>query len=190
MVANSLSPLHTAGMQITELKHQFLVAMPSLDCPMISQSVIYLDHHDEHGAHGVILNKPVKTSLDELFSHLSIEHQKPEFLSTAVYCGGPVDTSHGWIAEHQPNTAPTLTSSQDTLESVADNDYQQQFKIFLGHAEWEAQQLVQEIKDGQWLIAPYNDALMFHTEPDLIWANAMQHFGIQSHDVSGYFGHA
>lgn len=176
-------------MHINTLQHHFLIAMPNLDCPMFSQTVVYLNHHDRSGAKGLIINKPSQTSLDELLNHLSIHHQDPDFFSKPVYCGGPVDMDQGWVAHRDNNKHPNLNNSRQALELITDKT-DEPFIVGLGLAEWKACQLDDEIKAGFWLIAPYDETLMFNYNTDDTWAHAMRHCGIESHQVSGQIGHA
>lgn len=42
------------------LQHHFLIAMPSLQDPRFKRSVIYVCEHNEDGAMGLVINKPVE----------------------------------------------------------------------------------------------------------------------------------
>ena len=176
-------------MHIKTLQHHFLVAMPSLDCPMFSQTVVYVNQHSQGGAQGMIINKPSKTSLDELLSHLSIHHKAPDFFAKPVYCGGPVDMDQGWVAHRDSAKQPSLENSRDALEQIADTP-DESFIVGLGLAEWKARQLEEEIKAGCWLIIPYDEDLMFDANDGDTWHQAMRYYGIDSHQISGHVGHA
>ncbi len=41
------------------LQHHFLIAMPSLQDPFFKRSVVYICEHNEEGAMGLIVNKPM-----------------------------------------------------------------------------------------------------------------------------------
>ncbi|MCG6396381.1 YqgE/AlgH family protein, partial [Vibrio alginolyticus] len=42
------------------LQHHILIAMPSLDDPYFARSVVYLCEHNENGAMGLVINKPIE----------------------------------------------------------------------------------------------------------------------------------
>ncbi|SUC78099.1 Uncharacterized ACR, COG1678 [Providencia stuartii] len=41
------------------LQNHFLIAMPSLTDPYFEQSVVYVCEHNEKGAMGIVINKPI-----------------------------------------------------------------------------------------------------------------------------------
>jgi hypothetical protein len=42
------------------LQHHFLIAMPALQDPFFKRSVVYICEHNEEGAMGLIVNKPME----------------------------------------------------------------------------------------------------------------------------------
>jgi putative transcriptional regulator len=52
------------------LKNQLLIAMPTLEDPNFARTVTYICEHGEHGAMGIVLNRPTDLSLaDVLRAH-------------------------------------------------------------------------------------------------------------------------
>ena len=49
------------------LKHHFLMALPHMEDPNFTGSLIYLCDHDHNGCMGVIANRPLEITLDALF---------------------------------------------------------------------------------------------------------------------------
>ncbi|NAU78270.1 YqgE/AlgH family protein, partial [Klebsiella pneumoniae] len=41
------------------LLNHFLIAMPSLSDPLFQRSVVYVCEHNENGAMGLVINKPI-----------------------------------------------------------------------------------------------------------------------------------
>src|SRR5699024_7749441 len=83
------------------LKHHFLIAMPSLDDELFTRSVVYLFEHNDKGAMGIIINKPlaelsVQTLLSKLEINIDAIWQSP-LLTQAVFNGGPLAQEHGFI---------------------------------------------------------------------------------------------
>ncbi|MCG8380449.1 MAG: YqgE/AlgH family protein, partial [Proteobacteria bacterium] len=46
-------------MEQTNLTNQFLIAMPSLKDPNFERTVTYICAHNEEGAMGIVINKPL-----------------------------------------------------------------------------------------------------------------------------------
>lgn len=42
------------------LQHHFLIAMPALQDPIFRRSVVYICEHNQDGAMGIIVNKPLE----------------------------------------------------------------------------------------------------------------------------------
>ena len=61
----------------TNLKGQFLMAMPGLSDPNFSQTVTCICEHNSDGAVGIVINR-VHPSLSgkDIFEELKIEHKK------------------------------------------------------------------------------------------------------------------
>ena len=49
------------------LANHFLIAMPHMDDPFFTDTVIYVCEHDEEGALGIIINKPSPITMDMIF---------------------------------------------------------------------------------------------------------------------------
>ena len=65
-----------------------LVAKPTVEDWVFKRSVsILVDHDNEEGTMGIIVNKPTRFYLDELLPEIEIAHELP------LYLGGPVGTN-------------------------------------------------------------------------------------------------
>ena len=71
----------------TFLTNQFLIAMPNLMDPNFFHSVTYVCEHNEHGAMGIIINRPTELMLGEIFEQLDFPFEGQDH---AIYAGGPV----------------------------------------------------------------------------------------------------
>ena len=54
------------------LRNHFLIAMPGLQDSIFAHSITYLCEHDRHGAMGIVVNRPLDISFDDIFEHLEI----------------------------------------------------------------------------------------------------------------------
>lgn len=181
------------------LRNHFLLAMPSLEEGIFSQSITYICEHGESGAMGVVINQPLDLSLGEIFEHLDIE-AGPEFNDQAVLAGGPVQIDHGfvlhrgnredWEASLSVTDEISLTTSRDILRAIAVGKGPDDYLIALGYAGWSAGQLEQELADNSWLTLPANSDIIFATPHERRLSAAAAQLGVDMNLISGQAGHA
>ncbi|OAD23317.1 protein containing DUF179, partial [Candidatus Thiomargarita nelsonii] len=58
--------------ETTYLTNHFLIAMPTLGDPNFFHTVTYICLHNEEGAMGIVINRPMDIELSELFEHMEI----------------------------------------------------------------------------------------------------------------------
>src|SRR2546421_6175248 len=87
-----------------ELQGQLLIGAPSIFDPNFRKTVVLMAKHDDEGAMGVVLNRPLDTTVGEAAPQLS-DIVDPE---ERIYYGGPVQpTALVVLAEfHDPPHAP------------------------------------------------------------------------------------
>src|SRR5688572_23596854 len=79
------------------LAGKLLVAMPHLEDPYFQQSVIYICGHDETGAMGIMINKPLyNVKFFDVLEQLGIE-QPASIPNLPIYYGGPVEIGRGFV---------------------------------------------------------------------------------------------
>ena len=155
------------------LTDHFLIAMPALRDPFFARSVVYLVHHNENGAFGIIVNQPIKMAISEVLDQLGIDDERPANAPQDVLYGGPVEKEKGFVlhdAEPQwPSSMAiraglTLTTSKDILQSIGHNEGPSRFLVALGCSGWSAGQLEKEIRENTWITCPATDAILFSTD--------------------------
>lgn len=186
------------------LTGQILIAMPNMDDPYFSKSVILICSHDEDGAMGIILNHPLDLNSGDLFEQLKLESADNAQSHHDVYFGGPVQVERGFVL-HTPATEfnttlalehdIALTSSKDILEALAQSDAPEQMLIALGYAGWSAGQLETEMQDNAWLNLVISDSkqmqkLIFKVANDDKFTYAMHQLGVDYATLSEVAGHA
>jgi putative transcriptional regulator len=135
-----------------QLAHHFLVAMPSMDDGTFSGAVIYVCEHNDQGALGIIINRPMEMAVQDLFSRIDLTLASDDQATQPVYFGGPVQTERGFVL-HPPMPEETsyiatlkvkegleMTTSRDILEDVAAGRGPDRFLLALGYAGWAAGQ--------------------------------------------------
>src|SRR5437868_5251986 len=80
---------------MTNRRGQLLIASPRLQDPNFARSVVLLVHHDENGAMGVILNRPLEVTVKDALSQVldaNVELDQP--LHVGGPCEGPLTVIH------------------------------------------------------------------------------------------------
>ena len=88
-------------MENVNLTGHFLIAMPAMADPYFAKSVTYVCEHNDQGAMGIVINRPIDMSLSDLFEQINLEAQNQEVGQTTVFFGGPVHIDRGFVL-HQP----------------------------------------------------------------------------------------
>lgn len=183
------------------LTDQLLIAMPRLDDPNFSHTVTYVCEHNDEGAMGIVINRPLDGGLhlSDILEHLDIQVEDPRLHDQPVFSGGPVETERGFVI-HTPtgrwdsslHVTPEIgiTTSRDILEAIARDEGPAQYRVALGYAGWGAGQLEQELSENTWLSTPATDSLLFDTDHDQLWEAAASQLGIDPRLLSGEAGHA
>jgi putative transcriptional regulator len=141
-----------------------LVASPTLGDSNFAGAVVFLIHHDDPGAVGVILNRPTTLAVERLPQGWTI--------AGPVHAGGPVE----------PEIAIGLADSdagQGGWEQVADSvwladleaapETVPRIRVFSGYAGWASGQLEAEIARGDWIVADVPTGSIFDEAPGDLW---------------------
>ncbi|MGZ5168238.1 MAG: YqgE/AlgH family protein [Burkholderiales bacterium] len=186
-------------MQKVNLTHHFLIAMPSMVDPHFAKSLTFVCEHNDQGALGVVVNRPIEMNLHSLLEQVSIAPEKEEFKSVAVHFGGPVQIDRGSVlhtplGEWQSTLAVSsdigLTTSKDILQAVARGEGPRQMLVTLGYAGWAPGQLEHELSQNAWLTVQAKSELIFDLPADERLSAAMGLLGVDYAKLSDVAGHA
>lgn len=178
---------------------QLMIAAPALQDPFFKHAVIYVCEHDQQGAMGIMINRPLSLTLDELCQQSDVADPTPAYQQTHIFQGGPIAQERGFVLhsddvafESTLNLQPGLcvTTSKDVLSSFGQDNMPNDFLVALGYAGWEEGQLEQEIQDNAWLVVPADVHLIFNTPIHERWEKSISVFGINSWQISSDIGHA
>ena len=172
----------------SELKASLLVAMPQMQDPNFSRTVVLLVEHDSESSFGLVLNREVDLSLADLFSNLGCEWHGPQDERAAW--GGPVSLDSGWMLFGDLLSGPVegegvstvvggvnLASSMDVFQLLAESP-PEDVRFFLGYAGWGRGQLEFEIEQGAWLSAEATPEIVFGFSADEMWEGVVRGLGI------------
>jgi putative transcriptional regulator len=181
------------------LTHHFLIAMPAMEDPDFARSLVYVAEHNDEGALGVVINRPIDLTVEGLFERVDIPLESRELGESPVYFGGPVQTDRGFVL-HRPigtwqsslkvNGDIALTSSKDILEAVGSVGHPSEVLITLGYSGWGAGQLEEELAQNAWLTVPAEAQIIFGLPPEERLTAAMHLLGVDFTNLSDVAGHA
>jgi putative transcriptional regulator len=190
---------YNTPVQNVNLTHHFLIAMPAMEDPDFTRSLVYVAEHNDEGALGVVINRPIDLTVEGLFERVDIPLDAKELGDAPVYFGGPVQTDRGFVL-HRPvgewqsslkvNGDIALTSSKDILQAVGSSGEPSEVLITLGYSGWGAGQLEEELAQNAWLTVPADAQIIFALPPDERLSAAMQLLGIDFTNLSDVAGHA
>jgi putative transcriptional regulator len=136
--------------------------------------------HGEEGALGLILNRELNTSLQQIWRQVS---QADCARTENVRHGGPVSGS--LMAVHDQRTHANLVVTEEvyvatelnSMEALASAVAGQVF-FYIGHAGWGPGQLETELADGSWFVLPAPAAnVFFDGDATALWKESVTEAG-------------
>ncbi len=155
------------------LAGQLLLAHPVLRDPNFKRSVILLSAHNDEGAMGVVLNRPLGRQLAELNQEFAIG----PLAGVPIYAGGPVETeqlilvSWQWLKDEsafqlhfgiEPEKAAELVGTPGVI-----------LRAFLGYSGWTKGQLENEMKLNTWFVTTVEGELLDQADGVDLWRNML-----------------
>lgn len=178
-----------------------LVSTPDILDPRFNRSVIYLISHNEKGAMGFIINKPIDDiQLSDIIkienSNKNIAFQK----KNTVFFGGPVEFKSGFLlhsTEYEiKNTSVKiddnfcLTNDTKALSDIFEGNGPVSSLFMLGYAGWYPGQLEKEIKEDSWLVVNADPELVFNKSHSEKYNLSLKLLGIENAYFSSDCGRA
>jgi len=186
-------------MDSMNLTNHFLIAMPGLNDPNFYHTVTYICSHNEEGAMGIVINKPLDLVLGEVLEQMDISFEDGIANDTPIFDGGPVQSDRGfilhkydkgWDSSLKVNDQIGVATSLDILDAIANGEGPEDSFIALGYAGWSAGQLEKEIQENVWLSGPAESHIIFDTPVEQRWNSAASLLGINIDQLSPDVGHA
>lgn len=177
------------------LAGKLLVAAPSMPDGYFTHSVVYMLHHDETGAMGVVVNNPMGVlPFVNIFEGLGVEPGIDDGLAdnpVRIYSGGPVDAAQGFIlysdeyldGEDPDNTVIgagglALSMNIELMRDMAAGMGPEFSLLLFGYAGWGPGQLERELGREDWISVPADDNLVFDSNDGTKWRRAMERLEI------------
>jgi putative transcriptional regulator len=181
----------------TCLKHHFLLAMPGLTGEYFGNTITYVCEHNEDGAMGIMVNRPMELTVGALLDQLGIT--ATQIPTEPVLEGGPVKTERGFIlhtdderydASLALGNGLMLSTARQTLAAIGDGRGPKKYLVALGYAGWGAGQLENEMLQNAWLTCPADISILFDVPFDQRINKAAATLGIDFRLMSTHAGHA
>lgn len=190
---------------LTSLRGQLLVATKELNGSMFERAVIYMVSHDENGAMGVMLNKPMpRISFEDIVKSMNIEQMMQAGIGIInrqppIIKGGPVDNNRGFVlhsGEYRLGSTifvtddVSLSATSEIVTDIAKGQGPRQLNFCLGYAGWSPGQLEDELHGEGWLVAPAHRRIVFDLPHAERYGAATSSIGLNSLNFSDTVGQA
>lgn len=152
------------------LKGKVLIAAPELLDPNFARAIVLIVQHDENGAMGLVLNRPLTTTVSEAWTQVSaVPYPNEDPLFQGGPCEGPLMVVHKEEYRGQLEIADGLflASDADVVKALV-GDAVEPLKFFVGYSGWTKMQLESELAEGAWHVAPISAEQIFST-PEEMW---------------------
>ena len=173
--------------------------MPNMADPHFAKTLTFICEHNDQGALGVVINRPIDMNLQALLEQVSIRQDGDSLKAVPIHFGGPVQVDRGFVlhsplGEWQSTLAVSpeigLTTSKDILQAVARGEGPGKLLVTLGYAGWAPGQLEHELAQNAWLTVKANPEVIFDIPAEERLPAAMQLLGIDFASLSEQAGHA
>ena len=166
----------------TSLTGQLLIASPNIGDPRFAHTVILMIKHDNAGAFGITINRPVgERSIVELLEATG-DDAKDISGTVRVFAGGPVQPELGFVvhsAEYRRDGTigvdgrVAMTASREILRDISQHQGPEKSLFALGYAGWGPGQLEGELARHDWFTTPEAPKLVFDDDRGNLWEDAM-----------------
>jgi len=178
-----------------------LVSTPDILDPRFIRSVIYLISHNERGAMGFIINKPIEDIyLSDIIRVKGSNNNINTNNNNKVLFGGPVEYKSGFLLHSNDYEIKNTTLKIDThfcltndTKAISDM-YKGKGPVsslfMLGYAGWSPGQLEKEIMEDSWLVAKADPQLVFSHNYSDKYSLSLEVLGIENAFFSSESGEA
>lgn len=180
---------YNLAMEIFQIKHnniqpeqgKILLSEPFMRDSYFGRAVILLTEHNSEGSVGLILNKPLDITINDVINHF------PDF-PAKVFAGGPVNTERIFYLHSAGALIPGSIHVFDSIywsgnfEVLKELIHSQVIKpkditFFIGYSGWSAGQLSDEINKNSWLVATVTSQKILFADKSTIWESELANLG-------------
>jgi putative transcriptional regulator len=154
---------------------KLLLASPRLADPNFARSVVLMIQHNDQGALGLILNRPLHITVRQACEQSLGETCEVEgMLHEGGPCEGPLMVLHGNEMDKDADVLPGVffTTEKSKIESLLKQQISAA-RYFVGYAGWSPGQLEAEMEMNSWMVADAQPANVFDEQASL-WLKLMR----------------
>jgi len=162
-------------------KGRLLISEPFMGDLYFGRAVVLMAEHNEEGSFGVVLNKTIDASFNEVLKGF------PDF-NSKIYLGGPVDTNStfyihtlGDRIEDSLKIGNGLFWGGD-IEMIKEMMLLKQIdptdiRFFIGYSGWDANQLDAELEKNSWLVHKRVNNSILDYPVENMWSGILNSMG-------------
>jgi putative transcriptional regulator len=170
----------------SSLAPSFLLSMPQMADPNFARTVILLCKHNDEGAFGLVVNRPLVTTGRVI---VNLDPPVETGRELEVWVGGPVEPQSSWMLvgdrEEEQNAhggmhiieGLYLSTSPGRLSRLLEPNPPARTRLIIGYSGWGPGQLEAELEESSWLISDVSVDLIFSTPPEKMWEAAIRRLG-------------
>lgn len=163
-------------------KGRILISEPTLKDFYFSRSIVLLiEHSEDNGTFGLIINRPVHLKLNEVVKDFP-NNEFPLFL------GGPVHPDRLFYLHTLGDSLPgsmhvfgNVYWGGDIKKLMELIDLKvitpDQVKFFIGYSGWENGQLDREMGEKSWIVSQANERMALSSTPENMWRSTLRKMG-------------
>ncbi len=155
------------------LSGSLLLAHPSLREETFKHTVILIASHDEGGAMGVVLNRPLGKCLGDLNTEFGLS----ALANVPLFTGGPVQPTQVILCVWRPHPEhdgfQLMFGIDPQRAEELMNEDGVHMRAFLGYAGWTAGQLEDELRRDTWVVSPLVADLLEDSPDEQLWRDLL-----------------
>lgn len=161
------------------LKGKVLVSGGGLYDPNFRHTVVLIGEHDSWGAVGVVLNRPLATTVGEAAPPLAELVGGEEVL----FHGGPVEPEQPVLLVEVDDPALLDVRVFGSVGFITGEiptavaPHVRRARVFAGHSGWGPGQLESEMQGDSWIVDPATDGDVFTDSPESLWRRILERKG-------------
>ncbi len=161
------------------LTGKLLLSNATLFDPNFRRTVVLVGHHDDDGAVGVVLNRPLGVSVEAAVPPLSGLVQSGD----EMFDGGPVQPDAAVVVAEFVDPAPAMVIAFGSVgflpeeSDVEDHGAIVRARVFAGYSGWGPGQLEQELAEDAWLVTGATETDVFTEQPERLWERVVERLG-------------
>ncbi len=164
-------------------KGKILISEPLMNDYYFGRSVVLLAEHNEEGSFGLVMNKPLHSTFNEVVQGF------PPF-DAPVFMGGPVQTDSLFFVHTLGDDIPESNEVirglywggdlETVREMITLNTINaSQIRFYIGYSGWDANQLEDELKRNAWLVSTAATQNLLNTQPARMWERSVRRMGTE-----------